>query len=1303
MKRANRAGWLSVVSIALLAVSGAGLPANAMNRDLAPPLTPVAAGRPEQPFARAPQVPAAGLPPELQATTRIVFQSRRTGNDEIFFGDGNFAHEVQLTNNPASDITPRLNRGATRIVFASNRDGNYEIYSMNTAGGDLRRLTNNAADDLNPAWMPDGNSILFASTRDGDSEIYRMDADGGTVTRLTSLIDYDGQPRAAPDASRIVFIADRRGEGRLVWLMDPDGANRVSIGPLAPRGAPVFSPNMASIAFHGIYSTVYYDSLFLMDPQSGNLQVLLPTHAASDWETFLLRMGAFSPDGQYVAFTRGRFLDSDLSENAMTAANLEFMLTTSGNGYYYALTSGDFDQNVDWQPLDGIPPSSAASALPPVSPGVFTITVLTDSATDHVSLQARDGITGTWVTVANVSGASTHPIQYHGISGHTYYFRSRAYDQVFNYEPRPDGAETWTTVEALPPVSSMEPLALLARARRVDLRWSGVDPGGSGIAGYDLQVRIGQSGAWTDVVTRTRAVSGTYEAQSGQQYFFRVRAVDDAGNVEAWPPGDGDATTFIFAAEVGGDVRDSADTPVVGAIVSVDSGLIDTSVSLDNGQYFAVALASAKYFTASASKPGYGWLPSAQRFNRDDATVNFWLPPADDTVRNGHFEGPILPSDWRSERFLLRRTELSDRNTGEAGLRFGGAAYPVVPLPSASNATCARVALEPNGRASVFWLERGGGQERARFAALSEAGAWSEVGTIFGSFTSGTGAPQDSCPDFGIDPAGHAHAVWRTWPDGNAYYASRGADGNWSVFQFATDLEPDSEPRLGLAPSGAFHLVWSAKSGTRRDILTLFRDEQGAWHGPDNLTAGDPYLSDARHPAIAVDSDGNAFLAWQNGVGFVSRRPPNGSWSAPEVVFSWPFTFANAQIAATPGAGARAVWLGAAPGVTAAIEADVYLTRAMPARIVYAVTQTLAVDSLVVDDGGRAHLALTRGDGLLTHAVQDATGAWTTSSMNPKGLPADRASLALVQQDLWAAWRETSQTGQMGSHCARLRPGFGWVDFGVCMEGVARPALAASAGRLHLVSVSDQAGLADATWLDTARGTARVSQILTLPLTSTSPGLSFMYRFTAGAPGDTPTLTVTADAGEDADVVLTRTHETGGEWRHVWHSMTAWAGKTITLTFAFESTEGAAQLLLDEVSLGSTAPNLWAALYLPPNAGPGSTAVFTAAYGNMGGGFAGGNTLTVTLPAGISFVAADPAPATTAPALVWTLIDLAGQGAPMSIQITATVDASATLGSPLTMTAGIRTATPELELANNNAAALILPAYRAYLPLASTP
>ena len=44
----------------------------------------------------------------------------------------------------------------SKIVFESGREGNLDIYTMNSDGTGQTRLTHHEASDLEAAWSPDG-------------------------------------------------------------------------------------------------------------------------------------------------------------------------------------------------------------------------------------------------------------------------------------------------------------------------------------------------------------------------------------------------------------------------------------------------------------------------------------------------------------------------------------------------------------------------------------------------------------------------------------------------------------------------------------------------------------------------------------------------------------------------------------------------------------------------------------------------------------------------------------------------------------------------------------------------------------------------------------------------------------------------------------------------------------------------------------------------------------------------------------------------------------------------------------------
>jgi uncharacterized repeat protein (TIGR01451 family) len=96
-------------------------------------------------------------------------------------------------------------------------------------------------------------------------------------------------------------------------------------------------------------------------------------------------------------------------------------------------------------------------------------------------------------------------------------------------------ATTGDEIEVGPPQASVDPLpSYVTAVDELIVSWSGTDAK-SCVIEYDVQVRDGYDGSWTDWLTRTTALSANYGAAvDGHTYFFRARARDLYGNVGAY-------------------------------------------------------------------------------------------------------------------------------------------------------------------------------------------------------------------------------------------------------------------------------------------------------------------------------------------------------------------------------------------------------------------------------------------------------------------------------------------------------------------------------------------------------------------------------------------------------------------------------------------------------------------------------------------------------------------------------------------------------------------------------------------------
>jgi Tol biopolymer transport system component len=231
---------------------------------------------------------------------RLVFESRRHGNVELYVIDADGTSERRLTHSPPDVVNshPSWSPDGSSIVFDSFRGGVFHLYVIRPDGSGERRLTQGDAAGVeefarHPEWSPDGRFIAFDSRRDGNGEYYAVHPDGSGLLRLTNTPDvHESHPAWTPDGE--VILSAVAGETRTLSAHNPaTGRTRRLFETPANRSSITISPDGRRYFFRSSADSTPRLHIGTLD---GAAPIAITPRGNTSYEA------AWSPDGSRVAF-----------------------------------------------------------------------------------------------------------------------------------------------------------------------------------------------------------------------------------------------------------------------------------------------------------------------------------------------------------------------------------------------------------------------------------------------------------------------------------------------------------------------------------------------------------------------------------------------------------------------------------------------------------------------------------------------------------------------------------------------------------------------------------------------------------------------------------------------------------------------------------------------------------------------------------------------------------------------------------------------------------------------------------------
>ena len=271
---------------------------------------------------------------------KIVFQTLRDGNHEVYIMNSDGTKQINLTNNEAFDGSPVFSPSGNRIAFVSDRSGNHDIWIMNADGSDPYNLTNSTSDNYYPSWSPDGKKITYDSYAKGGTggDIFIIDLNTKKANNLTNTIQDEGYPAWSPSGELITYDAGGYTNSETgnftIFTINVSKNNEI-------YAVTDHSGNSGDASWIPNSNQIVYSS-DKDEPESGNYELYtISSDGTGDIRLTFVKGAdtdpAVSGDGRFIAFDSDRDGDSEI-----------FLMKSNGKDQKQLTNNNSWDGMPDW-------------------------------------------------------------------------------------------------------------------------------------------------------------------------------------------------------------------------------------------------------------------------------------------------------------------------------------------------------------------------------------------------------------------------------------------------------------------------------------------------------------------------------------------------------------------------------------------------------------------------------------------------------------------------------------------------------------------------------------------------------------------------------------------------------------------------------------------------------------------------------------------------------------------------------------------------------------------------------------------